>query len=90
MFRNEVDFFVRKKMTVQEMEVQEHKDFYPPRFHVFLVSSPKDPTLSDAKITFKGADCDLQYDIYLDLPDQDTGPSAPPPCMSSSLKSDVK
>ena len=27
----------------------------------------------------KGADCDLQYDIYLDLPDQDTGPAVATP-----------
>ena len=54
------------------MEAKEDEDFYPPRFEVFLASSPKDPTLSDAKIRFKGADHDLQYDIYLDLPDPDT------------------
>ena len=69
--------------------MQEDKDFYPPRFHVFLASSPKDPTLSDGSIRFKGADCGLRYDIYLDLPDQDTLPSDTPPRMSSSLKSDV-
>ena len=73
-----MDFFVRKRTAVEEMEAQEHNDFYPPRFEVFLVSSPKDPTLSGAKIRFKGADCGLQYDIHLDLPDQDTGPSASP------------
>ena len=90
MFRSDVDFFVRKRTAVKEMEAQEDEDFYPPRFEVFLASSPKDPTLSDGSIRFKGADRDLQYDIYLDLPDQDTGPSATPPCMSSSVKCDVK
>ena len=75
---------------MEQMKMQEDKDFYPPRFQVFLASSPKDPTLSDGSIRFKGADSGLRYDIYLDLPDQDTGPSTTPPCMSSSLKSDVK
>ena len=83
-----MDFFVKKSTPVEQMKMQEDKDFYPPRFHVFLASSPKDPTLSDGSIRFKGADRDLQYDIYLDLPDQDTGPSTTPPCMSSSVKSD--
>ena len=74
-----MDFFVRERTAVEEIQVQEDKDFYPPRFHVFLASSPKDPTLSDAKIRFKGADSGLQYDIHLDLPDQDTGPSVATP-----------
>ena len=89
MFRSDVDFFVRKRTLVKEMESQED-DFYPPRFEVFLASSSKNLTLSDGSIRFKGADCDLQYDMYLDLPDQDTGPSASPPRMFSSVKSDVK
>ena len=75
---------------MEEIQRREDKDFYPPRFQVFLASSPKDPTLSDGSIRFEGADSGLQYDIYLDLPDPDTLPSDTPPCMSSSLKSDVK
>ena len=66
-----MDFFVKKSTSVEQMKVLEDNDFYPPRFQVFLAPSPRDPTLSGAKIRFKGADCDLQYNILLDLPDPD-------------------
>ena len=41
------------------------------------------PTLSDAKIKFKGAECDLHYDIYLDPPNPDAHctPVSPTQCM---------
>ena len=69
-----MDFFVRERTAVEQIQVQEDREFYPPRFQVFLAGT--DPTLSDGSIRFKGADCDLQYDIYLELPDQDTGRSS--------------
>ena len=50
------------------MKDHEHRDLYPPRFQVFLASSPADPTLQGGKIKFKGAESDLQYDIYLNPP----------------------
>ena len=65
------------------MVEEERRDFYPPRFQVFLASSPKDTTLSDAKIKFKGAECDLHYDIYLDPPNPyaHCTPVSPTQCM---------
>ena len=67
-FRSEVDFFIRKRTAKDDLEAQERRNLYPPRFQVFFASSPKDPTLGGGKIKFKGADGDLQYDIYLDPP----------------------
>ena len=33
---------------------------------MFFVSSPADPTLRGGKIAFRGAECDMEYDIYLE------------------------
>ncbi|CAI8001528.1 hypothetical protein GBAR_LOCUS3209 [Geodia barretti] len=67
-YRSEVDFFVRKRTLPEDLQVAEHRDFYPPRFQIFLAPSPKDPTLRGGRIKLKGARSDLQYDIYLDPP----------------------
>ena len=63
-----MDFFVRKRTLPEDLQVAEHRDFYPPRFQIFLAPSPKDPTLRGGRIKLKGARSDLQYDIYLDPP----------------------
>ncbi|CAI8056471.1 hypothetical protein GBAR_LOCUS30773 [Geodia barretti] len=68
-FRSEVDHFTKKKTPEKELQAQEQRDLYPPRFQIFLVSSPNDLSLSGSRIRLKGADCELQYDICLDLPD---------------------
>ena len=62
---------------------EEQRDFYPPRFQVFLASSGSNTstTLSGANIKFRGADRDLQYDIYLNPPNPD---SQNPPVTSIS------
>ena len=67
-FREEVDFFIRENVEEETMKDHEHRDLYPPRFQVFLASSPADPTLQGGQIRFKGAESDLQYDIYLNPP----------------------
>jgi hypothetical protein len=67
-YRSEVDFFVRKRTSREDLQAAEHRDFYPPRFQIFLAPSPKDPTLRGGRIKLKGARSDLQYDIYLDPP----------------------
>ena len=80
--RRDVDFFIRKRTAEDVLRDQECKGFYPPRFQVFLASSPKNVTLSDAKIKFKGAQNDLPYDIYLDVPQQSDVPAPTPPSNS--------
>ena len=50
------------------MKDHELRGLYPPRFQVFLASSPADPTLQGGKIKFKGAESDLVYDTYLNPP----------------------
>ena len=74
--RSEVDFFVRSKTAEDHLQEQESRGFYPPRFQIFLASTPKDPTLSDAKIKFKGAEKNLHHDIFLDFPECESVPSA--------------
>ena len=81
--RSDVDFFIRKRTAEDVLRDQECKGFYPPRFQVFLASSPKNATLSDAKIKFKGAQNDLPYDIYLDVPQPSEVPPAPTPPSNS-------
>ena len=67
-FREEVDFFIRKRVAEETMKDHELRGLYPPRFQVFFVSSPADPTLQGGQIRFKGAESDLVYDIYLNPP----------------------
>ena len=67
-FRREVEFFIRKRVAEETMKDHELRGLYPPRFQVFLASSSADPTLQGGKIKFKGAESDLQYDIYLNPP----------------------
>ena len=59
------------------MKDHELRGLYPPRFQVFLAPSPADPTLQGGKIKFKGAESDLQYDIYLDPPATPIASTAP-------------
>ena len=59
---------MRKRISEEKMKDHEHRGLYPPRFQVFFVSSPADPTLQGGKIKFKGAESDLVYDIYLNPP----------------------
>ena len=75
--RSEVDFFVRNRTAEDHLHEQESRGFYPPRIQIFLASTPKDPTLTDAKIKFKGAESSLHYDIFLDLPDREPVRSLP-------------
>ena len=75
--RSEVDFFVRNRTAEDHLQEQERRGFYPPRFQIFLASTPQDPSLTDAKIKFKGTESSLRYDIYLDLPDCEPVPSLP-------------
>ena len=74
--RSEVDFFVRNKAAEDHLREQERRGLYPPSFKVFLASTPNDPTLGGAKIKFKGAESSLHYDIFLDLPEPESVPSA--------------
>ena len=64
-----MDFFIGRRTLKEDLEAQEQRNMYPPRFQIFLVSSPDDVSLSGSRIRFKGADCDLQYDIHLDPPE---------------------
>jgi hypothetical protein len=75
--RDQVDFFVRERMSEKDLQEEECKDFYPPRFRVFLFlsSTQKNATLNDAKIKFRGAIEDPEFDICLDLPDSETIPN---------------
>lgn len=61
--RKDVDFFVREKLTQQDLQAQESAEFYPPRFTVFF-DTDSNSTLS-GKIEFTGATIPLSYDIYL-------------------------
>ena len=66
MFRSQVDFFVREKITEEELQAQEREEFYPPRFQIFLATSQRGATLSDGRIEFRGALNCLKFDMYLD------------------------
>ena len=71
--RSEIDIFTRmNKLSEYELKAQENEDFYPPRFRLFLCCSQQDATLSDAKIEFRGTTTDPEFDIYLDILDNNT------------------
>ena len=74
--RKDVDFFVREKLTKDDLLAQESAEFYPPRFTVFFASPHSNTTLSGGKIEFTGATKHLSYDIYLHV-STDEAVSAP-------------
>ncbi|CAI8057378.1 hypothetical protein GBAR_LOCUS31267 [Geodia barretti] len=75
-FRSEVDFFVKRRLSQGELECLKSDDFYPPRFDVFFASFQENATLSDGKIAFRGATSDIEFNIHLDLPHPRTRPVA--------------
>ena len=66
-FRSDVDFFVKKRLSQGEQECLQSDDFYPPRFDMFFASFQENATLSDGKIAFRGATSDIEFNIHLDL-----------------------
>ena len=46
--------------------LQSSDEFYPPQFEVFFVSYKENATLSDGKVSFKGATTDIEFDTHLD------------------------
>ena len=60
-----MDFFVRGRISEEDLQCLQSDDFYPPRFQVFFVSFKDNATLSDGKIAFNGATSDLEFDIHL-------------------------
>ena len=79
--RKNVDFFVREKLTQQDLQAQESAELYPPRFTVFF-DTDSNTTLS-GKIEFTGATKRLLYDIYLHV-STDEAVSAPGTTISIS------
>ncbi|CAI8051843.1 hypothetical protein GBAR_LOCUS28378 [Geodia barretti] len=67
-FRSEVDFFVKRRLTEGELNTLKSDKFYPPRFEGYFASFRENATLDDGKIVFKGATSDIVYDIHLDCP----------------------
>ena len=78
-FRSDVDFFIKKNVTEEELQLVQSDEFYPPRFEVFFASSRENATLSDAEITFSGAATNIKFNIHLDIPDHITPQSTPDP-----------
>ena len=64
MFRSDVDFFVKRRFSEGEL----NDKFYPPRFEGYFAPLREKATLDDGKIVFKGATCDIVYNIDLDCP----------------------
>ena len=79
--RKDVDFFVREKLTKEDLLAHERAEFYPPRFTVFF-DTDSNSTLS-GKIEFIGATIPLSYDIYLHV-SADVTTSAPGTIISIS------
>ena len=75
-FRSEVDFFFKRRLSQGELECLQSDDFYPPRFDVFFASFQENATLSDGKIAFRGATSNIEFNIHLDLPHPRTRPVA--------------
>ena len=70
--RSKVDIFAREReLSEDELKAQENEEFYPPSIRLFLSCSQRDATLSDAKIDFKGTTTDPEFDIYLDVPENE-------------------
>ena len=51
-FRSEVDFFLKERISEGELEELESEEFYPPRFQVFFASpsQTQNTTFTDGKI----------------------------------------
>jgi hypothetical protein len=67
-FRSEVDFFVKRRLSEGELNTLMSDKFYPPRFEGYFACFRANATLDDGKIVFKGATSDIVYDIHLDCP----------------------
>ncbi|CAI8025142.1 hypothetical protein GBAR_LOCUS14554 [Geodia barretti] len=68
-YRCDVDFFVKGKISAKTMKKREKDDLYPPRFEMFFVSSKENATFSGGKIAFRGATSGIKFDIHLDSPE---------------------
>ena len=66
-FRNEVDFFAKRRLSQGELECLRSDEFYPPRFDIFFASFQESSTLSDGNIAFRGAINDIEFNVYLDI-----------------------
>ena len=67
--RDDVDFFVRRRLSERELKFQLGDMFYPPRFKVCFSSTKVNDTFSDGKIAFTGATTNIEYNVHLDLHD---------------------
>jgi hypothetical protein len=79
-FRDDIDFIVRETTSDEDLQYRKCGDFYPPRFRVFLTSTPENPTMIGAKIKFKGSASDIEYDMFLEFQDPEKVPNDAPAC----------
>ena len=68
MFRSDVDFFVKRRLSDGELNTLRNDKLYPPRFEGYFAPFREKATLDDGKIVFKGATSDIVYNIDLDCP----------------------
>ena len=68
MFRSEVDFFLKRRLSEGKLDALKSDKFYPPRFEGYFASYKANATLDDGKIMFKGATSDIVFDLHLDCP----------------------
>ena len=61
---SDIDFFVKDRNALEQLQLKEKLKIYPPRFQVKISWSPSAQPYQ-IKIDFRGAVTDLVFDIHL-------------------------
>ena len=73
---SDVDFFVKGKTTKSDLDMNERRKFYPPRFRVVITCTPT-ARHNQARVEFKGATKNLVFVVPLTPPPPQATPTSP-------------
>ena len=63
-----MDFFVKRKLSEEELGCLDDDEFYPPRFKVSFSPSQSNAQIWRGRISFEGATTGIMFDINLAKP----------------------